>query len=75
MIVLFGKDFGVQFTDSVLLNYTIANAGNYIEDTDRGRNSKLEDVKQVLGTSEDMLLSIGIVRCLSQRLGDVELTL
>jgi len=54
--------------------YTMANAGTYFENTQRGRDAISEDVEQPFGGSENMRVSIATAKNVSEQLGDAELT-
>jgi RHS repeat-associated protein len=54
--------------------YTFATAGTYFENTERGRKSIAEDIKQPFGQSSDMKVSIATAKQISQQVGDAELT-
>ncbi|HLO85028.1 MAG TPA: hypothetical protein VK203_08470 [Nostocaceae cyanobacterium] len=54
--------------------YTFATAGTYFENTERGRKSMVEDLKQPFGNSGDMKVSIKTAQKISQQVGDAELT-
>ena len=54
--------------------YTMANAGTYFENTQRGRNAISEDVEQPFGGSENMRVSIATAEKVSRDVGAAELT-
>lgn len=57
-----------------VIEYAMANAGTYFENTKRGRGSISEDFEQPFGGSENMKVSIATAKEVSEQLGDKELT-
>ena len=57
-----------------ITEYAFATAGTYMERSERGKKSIIEDFKQPFGCSEDMKVSIATARKISKQLGDKELT-
>ena len=54
--------------------YTMANAGTYFENTERGRGSLSEDIEQTWGGSENVYTSLYYAKKVSRDLGKAELT-